>query len=366
MRIGVDARELAGHPTGVGRYLGELLARWADGDGGAATREWVLYAPGTVAANYRAAIDRLGATIRLLPGSSGTRWEQLSLARAATRDRVDVLFAPAYTAPLGVRAPVVLTVHDVSFVARPEWFRTRERIRRVWLTRRAARRARVVLTVSEFSRREIVRWLGVPAERVRVVLHGRPAGPGSGDRAPERRAPLVLYVGSIFNRRRLPDLVRAFSLVVDRLPPARLAIVGENRTWPHQDLDGLCRAAGVRSRVDLHDYVAEDRLAELYGRAACFVFLSEYEGFGLTPLEALAHGVPPVLLDTAVARETCGPAAVYVQPGDLRSTAEAIADVMADGEIRRSVLGAAEGVLCRYSWERAARETLAALDEAAR
>ena len=99
----------------------------------------------------------------------GTWWEQTHLRRAAARDTLDVFFAPAYTAPLGLRVPLAVTIHDVSFVAHPEWFRPREGFRRRWLTRKGAHRAAVVFTDSEFSRTEIERHLDVASSRIVVI-----------------------------------------------------------------------------------------------------------------------------------------------------------------------------------------------------
>ncbi len=97
-----------------------------------------------------------------------------------------------------------------------------------------------------------------------------------------------------------------------------------------------------------------------------FVFLSEYEGFGLTPLEALVQGVPPVVLDTAVARETCGDAAKYVSPSASNNEiAATIADLMTNHDSRNAVLNSAGAVLARYDWARTANETLTVLEEAA-
>jgi len=97
-----------------------------------------------------------------------------------------------------------------------------------------------------------------------------------------------------------------------------------------------------------------------------FAFLSEYEGFGLPPLEALASGIPPVLLDTAVAREVCGPAARYVPAGDVPAIGAALADLLDNPAAREAVLNAASGVLARYSWPAAARQTMEALESAGR
>jgi glycosyltransferase involved in cell wall biosynthesis len=177
---------------------------------------------------------------------------------------------------------------------------------------------------------------------------------------------LVLFVGSLFNRRRLPDLIAAFALVAADVPDARLAIVGDDRTWPRLDLRAVAVAHGVADRVRFTSYVTDDEVAALYSRASVFAFLSEYEGFGLTPLEALSAGVPIVVLDTPVAREVYGAAAHYVQAGDLAGTAGVLRGLLLDRGWAAGTLGAAPAVLARYSWERAADRTLECLEGIAR
>jgi alpha-1,3-rhamnosyl/mannosyltransferase len=112
--------------------------------------------------------------------------------------------------------------------------------------------------------------------------------------------------------------------------------------------------------------VEDDQLASLYARAAVFAFLSEYEGFGLTPLEALAAGVPIVVLDTPVAREVYGPTAVYVAAGDIDGTAAALRTYLLAPGAPSALLAEAPAVLSRYSWERTADDTLTELERIAR
>ena len=362
MRIAIDARELVGAATGAGRYLGQILAHWSALPA-AARHEYRLYAHAPIDPPERS----VPATVRILPGTGGTRWEQVTLAAALRRERPDVLFAPAYTAPLFAGVPAVVSIHDVSFAAHPEWFRPREGARRRFVTTRAARAARTVLTLSAFSKAEIVQRLGVPADKVRVVPLGLgvvPDGEGRGAAAGGRS--LVLFVGSVFNRRHVPALILAMPGVIDRHPGARLSIVGDNRSWPYQDLGAIAAAAGVAERVTLESFVSDEALRALYDRAGVFVFLSEYEGFGLTPLEALAAGVPIVVLDTPVAREVYGPAARYVARPEPGEVAGAVNEILEDGAVRQSLLDASIGVLARYRWSDAAAATLAALEEAAR
>jgi alpha-1,3-rhamnosyl/mannosyltransferase len=120
----------------------------------------------------------------------------------------------------------------------------------------------------------------------------------------------------------------------------------------------------LSGHVRWHQYVSDERLRELYSRARAFAFLSEYEGFGMTPLEALAVGIPPVVLDTPVARETCGDAAIFVAKDDLPATTDALEAALFDEPTRARTLAAAPAVLARYSWPRAARETLDVIERA--
>ncbi|MDO8837214.1 MAG: glycosyltransferase family 1 protein [Vicinamibacterales bacterium] len=363
MKIGIDVRELGGRPTGVGRYLAQLLDAWAAGSA-ARRHDIVCYAPDAPSPAAAATMAALGATVRVVPGGAGTVWEQFRLPSAAGADHLDVFFAPAYTAPLAISCPTVVTIHDLSYVAHPEWFRPRERWRRTIVTRLTARRATGILTDSEFSRCEVIRLLGIAPERVTVVPLGLglPIAPGGPGACP--REPLVLYVGSIFNRRRVPDLIAAFATVARVHPNAALELVGEDRTWPRQDLGAAIAATGCADRIRLRSWIADDALADLYARASAFAFLSEYEGFGLTPLEALANGIPAVVLDTPVAREVCGDAAFFVQPGDIPGTAATIERAMFDPDARARSLTAAHALLGRYSWPVAAAATLGALERA--
>ena len=318
MRIGVDARELGGRATGVGRYLDGLLREWAAG-GRAQAHEFVLYAAEPIALP----LDARRFATRTIPGTGGTWWEQVQLPRAVASDHLDVWFAPAYTAPLRVRVPSVVAIHDLSFVAHPEWFRVREGTRRRWLTRQSAERAASVITISDFSKRELIDLLAVPADKIHVIPPG--ITPATVSHQPSAISHgKVLFVGSIFNRRHVTDLIRAFAPIARSHPEASLDIGGDNRSYPYEDLRRTIAGEQLDAQVRWHQYVSDDQLAALYAEAGAFAFLSEYEGLGLTPLEALAAGVPPILLDTAVARESCGDAAVYVPVGDLRATTSAL------------------------------------------
>lgn len=361
MRIAVDARELVGKPTGVGRYLSELIARWSV-DPDAARHEWRFYMHETMP--LPTAFASAG---EIVPGDGGTRWEQWTLPRALGRARPDVLFAPGYSAPFASPCPTAVTIHDVSFFAHPAWFSPREGLRRRHVTAWSARRAAIVLTDTAFSRDEIVRHIGIPAQRIRVIPPGlsAPLTPAAGERELQ-----ILFVGSLFRRRHVDRLIAAFAeSIALRVPASRLVIVGEDRTYPPFDFDAQIAgyAPDVRKRMTLTSFVDQRELARLYSTAAVFVFPSEYEGFGFTPLEALASRIPPIVLDTPVAREVYGPAARYVSL-DLSGhseLADAVVELLTNNVARDAVLRHADEVLGRYDWNRAAAATLRAIEAAA-
>jgi glycosyltransferase involved in cell wall biosynthesis len=353
VRIAIDCRELVGRPTGVGRYLAELLTAWGEMPA-AAAHEFVFCAPERVT---HSSLENLRVSCQVAPGS-GTLWEQAVLPRLVASAGADVLFSPAYTCPLWCRAPIVLVIHDVSFAAHPEWFSWREGLRRRTLTRLGARRAARVITESDFSKREITRLLGIPSSDIDVIYLGASTWQQSAD---AERHPIVLYVGSLFNRRHIPELLEGFRSLAARVPGVRLEIVGDNRTNPRIDMDRLIAASGVCDRVHWRSYISDADIAALYATASAFVFLSDYEGFGLTPIEAMAAGVPIVVLDTEISREIYGPAAEYLPRPDPGLIATSLERVLTANAERARLIEAGTQQVKRYSWRECAQRTLQVL-----
>lgn len=365
MRVGIDARELGGRPTGVGRYLRELIVRW-HADPRCDGAELLLYSPDDRIARVPEDAAR-GAAVRVrhLAGHGGTTWQQHALRTALRADGVDVAFSPAYTAPLLTGIPSVVAIHDVSFAAHPEWFGWRHGLRLRTLARWSAHQAHTVVTLTDASASEIVRHLRVPRARIRVIplaVDYHDSGPALMGGA--TAAPVVLFVGSIFERRHLPLLVAGVARARQVRPDLVLEVIGENRTAPRLDLQALAARHGMADAIRLRDYVSDDALATAYAGAGVFAFLSEYEGFGLTPLEAMRHGVPVVVLDTPVAREVYGEGAVYVRRGDAQGVADAILALL-DPVARATQRAAGLRTVDRYHWADTARDTWAALRDAA-
>ena len=362
MRIGVDGRALRASSArrGVAVYLEQLLAELARGFPDDALDVLV---PGPV---------RAGA----LPDAPNVRAVNASRAAHAAGtlvgrprldellDAPDVLWVPAVVpVALSPGARSVVTVHDLSFEHRPRDYTAYERVwHRVARPRRLARRAQRVITVSEQVRGELIGEWGLAPERVVTV----PSGPGRALAAaspPARgeplpagvREPCVLAVGAIEPRKLPLVLVEAHRLARSRGLGADLVFAGDG------PLAGRVREAGATVVPGL----SEAALDGLIARALCVVCASREEGFGFTPLEALARGCPPVVSELPVFRELLGDAAVYVPAGDADALGAALLDLAANPERREAILAAAPGRLEALSWERAARATHAVLAEAA-
>jgi glycosyltransferase involved in cell wall biosynthesis len=359
IHIGIDARELAGTPTGVGRYLAGVLHEWSrQGLPHRVTlflhREpppWVK----ELSIASKAIIDP--------DATGGTWWEQRRLPALAEQAAVDVLLAPAYTAPVRLKRPSVVIIHDVSYFAQPDGFSWREGFRRRMLTRASAKRAAAVVTVSAFSASEISRYLGIPEAQIVLAPQGAPEWRGGP--AGTEREPIVLSVGTLFNRRHIPELLEAMAIVRSRVPGARLVLVGGNRTNPSIDLAGRAASLGLRDAFSWKEYVTDAELAALYGSAKVFAFLSDYEGYAMTPMEAASHGVPSVLLDTAVAREVYSDAAIRV-PLDVPTVARALATLLSDEGAHSRAVELGRARLREFTWTRTATVLRETLERAAR
>jgi glycosyltransferase involved in cell wall biosynthesis len=291
-------------------------------------------------------------------------WSAVGLPRAAARARVDVIHAPAYTAPLWSRAPVVLTIHDVSYERHPEWYPyQRDAIRRAFY-RHSARTAARVLTDSEFSADEIAAAYRIPRERIVVARLGVSDHFAAIDRPDQTlpagvTTPFLLHVGDLHERRNLPVVVHAMFQAQRRpgMPALSLVLAGVDRGVGDR-LRGYARDAGLPEAVVSLGPVTDSQLLTLYRGAAALVYPSRYEGFGLPVLEAMACGTPVIASRAASIPEVLGDAGVLLNPDDEPGWAEAIATVLTDewkrGHMRKAGLTRAR----QFTWARTASITL--------
>lgn len=377
MRIGIDARFLT-HPQqgGFKTYSEHLVAALAEID---TTNEYFLYIdrpPPLDSCLPRGTRLRYRLVPGTLPALGMPLREQVGLALCAMRDRLDLFHAPCLTAPLALRCPLVVTIHDMIW-RRPERFaqpgaRTSARSLMAQYYRLlpslAARRAAAVITVSHAAKADIVAELGLSPARVTVTHEAAkpsfrpPASDAAAEGARTRfhLAPgYLLAMGSADPRKNLEALLRAYAALPAALRAEhQLAIV-----WTHRYLTGrlaaVAQSLGIAERLVALDQVSDVELAALYAGAAAFVFPSRYEGFGLPPLEAMACGAPVVAADTSSLPEIVGDAALLVPSDDDDALATALARVLREPVLARELAARGLRRAAGFSWRRCAEETLA-------
>ncbi len=316
-------------------------------------------------------LEHARVTRRALGRARGLAWQELRLPAAAERDRLDVFFAPAYSCPLRLPVPRVTTIHDLSFFSWPADMSPLEGFRRRLLTGASVRASARLVADCDFGRRELVARFPDAAGRVAAIPLGPdddlPAAPSRelARRQLEVRGLRVLTVGSIFNRRRLPVLLDALGRLRRSGLPVSLDVVGDNRTSPRLDLPRLVRASGLVEAVALLGFVSDDELVARYAAADAFVFLSEYEGFGLPVLEAMVRGLPVVTSARPSLGELFGDAALLVDPSDAAAVAAALRLLLTDPRQREALVSRGRDHALRFSWATTAERTLAVLREAA-
>jgi len=362
MRIAIDARELEGKPTGVGRYLSNLLSRWLSSVG---DDTFVLYHRGDLQRQDWMESERL-FTRRLEGGllPLGVWWQQVVLQKALRTDRPDILFAPADSMPLRWRGPSLVTFHDLSYEAHPEWFDRSEGWRRRALARRSARRAGALVAISNFTKDELVSRFRIPEEKVSVVHHGIDDSLQRVAFTPEdelrRRLgmtrPFAIVVGSIFERRFPLQIIRSFRLLGDL--DIGIVFAGEDRRRERGGLQSQIDEAGLADRIRWLDYCSEEDLCGLYRSASMLISLSLYEGFSLPPLEAMSFGLPVIVSARGAQLEVYGSAALTVAEETEENIAAAVRSVLCDAAIRDRLVTGGRELVSRLTLERCASRTL--------
>jgi glycosyltransferase involved in cell wall biosynthesis len=351
MLIGVDARELEGKPTGVGMYLRNILDRISLPPGG----RLLLYFRNRIPENLPAH----GEPVLLRAGGGNLLWQQWSLCRDLNRRKVRLFFSPANAVPWNYSGVNVMTIHDLSFFRYPQWFSFKERISRRLNTGRSIHKADRIYAVSPFAREELISRFNLDSTTVLVTPNGVAPHPAD----PERRTALrrthglqdsrlILFVGSIFNRRHVPLLIEATATLDASF---RLVIIGENRTHPRQDLNALAVRLGLERRISILDYASDSTVDEHYRMADLFVYLSEYEGFGIPPLEAMSYDVPCVLSSTPHMDRIFQDAAHFAKALTVEEVSKSIERCMQDSVERERLKQAGRTLVQHYSWDETAR-----------
>lgn len=378
MKIGIDARWIFPHISGIGTYTQELIRGLAQID---RENDYVLFF------DDKARMEKIAEYVRLdlapnfrthlLPFGVFSPTGQICFPKIIRTLGLDIFHSPNYMIPflpfprqrLG-RTRCVVTIHDLIPLLFPQFTPKALKTRLYPIYKRlmveVGARADTILTVSESSRRDVINHLEIPVERhgnVIAVPNGVASEyvPAEKRRAAEK---VILYVGRFDPYKNVPGLIEAFAKVRERIKtPICLRIVGPaDSRYP--EAPARARALGLDSFIAWDGYVSDEGLVAAYQHADVFVLLSLYEGFGLTVLEAMACGTPVVCSMRSSLPEVAGSAALMVDPDDRARAADAMARVLEDpklaGELREKGVRQA----AKFTWTRTATMTLKAYEHA--
>jgi len=399
MLIGIDAHNLERERTGVGRYLINLLQEWSrlNFQFPISNFQFILYFKDEIPADISKS-DLF--KYKLLNVRSTAKFMNWDLWRAAKKDKLDILFCPDYRAPILYNGNVAVTLHDISYETHPEWFNWPSSVDKIllkWASKYTAKKAKLIFTPTEFVRNEIIEHYKVSAEKIVVTPLGvdpvlyRPekfdspiyktSATGEIKKKYGIKDKYIFYVGSIFSRRHLPEVIAAFEQLCQRdtnsphpIPPLEKGrdistdyqfLIGGKDYTGGQSVNKIVKTTNAklgREAILRVDFIADNELKLLYGACAFFIWLSDYEGFGLPPLEAMSLGAPVITTDGSSLREVAGDAALLITDNsDAKEIYRAMHKIGRDGALREELIERGKEQAKKFSWKECAEKTLGAL-----
>jgi glycosyltransferase involved in cell wall biosynthesis len=308
----------------------------------------------------------------------GPVWENFYLPRVLRRDKnADVYFTPLYTLPAyPLSCKQVVTIFDISYIAHPEWFPKKQLLSLKLLTGPTVRKADVILTGSQATKSEIIKYYDVDQNKIKVTNLGvdgkfvdlERENIGEQESRVRKKYKLkgkiVLFVGLIMNRRNVPVLMEAVSNVIRKSGETiTLVIIGKNHSFPYIDIDSLSLKYGLKDSIRWIEYTVDEEIYGFYKAADVFVCSSLYEGFNIPPLEALFLGVPVICSNLSSLPEVVGNAAYMLgDPRDPDEMTTAIEVVLGDPRLQADLIRKGKVQANNFSWEKCAKETMEVIE----
>ncbi|MBK6799148.1 MAG: glycosyltransferase family 4 protein [Acidobacteria bacterium] len=373
MRVALDAIPLAAPKTGIGHYtdsLAEWLARIHT------DHQYELISP------FDFPFDACGRhghspkpenlSRKFIPVRSiFKKWWLLGLPAFLQISPLDVFHGTNYCVPVFAPCPTVVTIHDLSLLAHSGTHETDNVIRGRRRMPIMARRARKIIAPSEWTKREIIEFLGIKPGKIQVIHEGArekmlPLPESNCQSVLERfgiKKPYLLFVGTIEPRKNLTTLIRAYDTLLRETEHRPQLVLCGGRGWLDDEVFSLVEKLKLQEQVLFTGYVEDSDLPALYSSAEAFIYPSLYEGFGLPPLEAMACGTPVITSNSSSLPEVVGKAGLMHDPQDHLALTRSIVEILSDKDSREHFIRAGLEQASRFSWDRAARETQAVYDE---
>lgn len=376
-RIGIDARFYGSLGKGLGRYVQKLIENLEKID---AENKYFVFLRRE---NFEEYVPQNKNFQKIL---ADYRWytfsEQINMPRLLKKYKLDLVHFPHFNVPIFYFGKFVITIHDLILVHFPTvkgttlnpffyWLKYKVYKLVIWL---AIKKARRIITVSEFSKKDLLKHYNISQEKIRVTYEACDI-PGEKQQKSNSFVaeanfllsekygiikPYALYVGNAYPHKNLERLISVFENINKKIPELQLVLVGK-MDYFYERLKKETENKGVRNVVFL-GFVPDEDLNFVYSNARCYVFPSLYEGFGLPPLEAMTAGVPVAAANNSCLEEILGEAAVYFDGKNKQEIEDAILKVF-DDEIKCELIKKGFKQVRKYNWKKMARETLNVYDE---
>ena len=360
MNVALELQPCCGNRSGIGTYTYELARRLRDGDG-------ITYS-GTIfncfgREHSEQALDGIQLAVeqcQLFPYGIYRRiWHWVPIKYQQLFSPADIRIFFDFIVPPRVDGKVMTTVHDLSFLRYPETIRrvNRQRIERD--IQYSLDRSDKIITISEFSKKELMELMGVEAERIALVSPA-PAcietDCGTADLSRfSIQSPYLLYVGTIEPRKNLVFLIKAFEYLKKETGCPHQLVLAGGKGWNNEEIYLAAQESPYQKEIVFTGYISQAEKTALYQGASLFVFPSLYEGFGIPPLEAMGAGCPVVCSDAASLPEVVGDAAKLISPTDMKGLAQAVAEVLFDPAQRADLIARGRERTAVYTWEKSAK-----------
>jgi len=371
--IGIDARLYGPLGRGLGRYIEEVVKRVVALD---PTNQYILFLSPRSFNDCQ--IEQANVQKVIMPQRWYSLAEQLAWPRLIYHYHLDMLHVPHFNAPFICPCPLVITIHDLILTQFPSrrastlspvvyWFKN---LAYHLVIARAVKKAETIITISEFTKKDIIQQLAVPPDKIEVIYNGLTtiSSGSSYDFKADRdvllryniKAPYFLYVGSAYPHKNLEWLVQLFIRWSKKHPGYQLVLVGEHDYFYERLIRFIADLPEKESRGEIicPGFVPDEALAALYRQAALYVFPSRYEGFGLPPLEAMSYGCPVLSSDSSCLPEILGSAVSYFKDNDMDSALRAMEKILHNKNYRERLIALGLEQIKKYSWDNCAQETL--------
>jgi glycosyltransferase involved in cell wall biosynthesis len=368
MIIGIDAsRAFAEQRTGTENYSYYLIRELVRLD---RKNRYILYSKKEI--KDRAFQEK---NVRIKPIGLPRLWTQVGLAWQTWKDKLDILFVPAHTLPV-LRKPglkTVVTIHGVEYQFLPQYYQFPQKLYLNWSTRYAVNSATKIIAVSDFTKKELIKWLGAMEGKITVIHEGVDIYEYVNDDIDiinssvmaryGIKKPYILFTGVIQPRKNLVRLIQAFAKLKGSGPlPVQLVIVGR-RGWMDEEVFEAARKSGVKDLIKFLGFVPQTDLLPIFRAASLYVQPSLTEGFGLPVLEAMAAGVPVAAAKAGALPEVVGEAGLLFEPTSIAQIARSMKEILTNKKMADELRKKGYNRVKHFSWEMAARKTLELLEK---